>query len=169
MQSYKCPQLPPTLQWEGDVPPSPCTHPKLAMLPPYEKFLATALVCLQLWVQAYCGLQNAWQAGNKWRSLPCKISSNQQRSVIWSSTCWLQQSARVVYKKMEPPQSSSQDITPSTALVLNTGLNISNRPITVMPRLTSQLTVIAALQQNLVSQLKQARVSISSNFVLAVN
>lgn len=73
---------------------------------------------------------------------------------------------------MEPPQSSSQDITPSTALVLNTGLNISNRPVTVTPQIpgsASQLATIAALQQNLVSQLKQAGVSIPSNLVSAIN
>ena len=71
---------------------------------------------------------------------------------------------------MEPPRSCSQDITP--ALVLNTGLNISDRPVTVTPQTpgsASQLATIAALQQNLVSQLKQAGVPIPSNLVSAVN
>ena len=71
---------------------------------------------------------------------------------------------------MEPPRSCSQDITP--ALVLNTGLNISNRPVAVTPQTpgsVSQLATIAALQQNLVSQLKQAGVPIPSNLVSAVN
>ena len=71
---------------------------------------------------------------------------------------------------MEPPRNCSQDITP--ALVLNTGLNISNRPVTVTPQTpgsASQLATIAALQQNLVSQLKQAGVPIPSNLVSAVN
>ena len=72
---------------------------------------------------------------------------------------------------MEPPQSSSssQDSNPSTLLVLNTGVNISNRPVTVMPQLpgsASQLATIAALQQ---SQLKQAGVSIPAKFLSTIN
>ena len=54
---------------------------------------------------------------------------------------------------------------------VNTGLNISNRPVTVTPQipgLASQLATIAALQQNLVSQFKQAGVSIPSNLVSAI-
>ena len=77
-------------------------------------------------------------------------------------------------KKMELLQSSAQDITPSTLLVLNTGLNISNtnRPVTVtsqMPGSASQLATIATLQQNLVSQLKQAGVFIPLNLLSAIN
>lgn len=75
---------------------------------------------------------------------------------------------------MEPPRSSSPNIAPSssTSLVLNTGLNISNsnRPaVTVTPGGSAQLATIAALQQNLVSQLRQAGVTILSNLLSAVN
>ena len=75
---------------------------------------------------------------------------------------------------MEPPRSSSssQDSNPSTSLVLNTGVNISNRPVTVTPQLpgsASQLATIAALQQSLTNQLKQAGVSIPANFLSTIN
>ena len=69
------------------------------------------------------------------------------------------------------PQSSSQ--VPSTSLLVNTGVNISNRPITVAPQISgsapvqSSLATIAALQQRLSNQLKQAGVAIPPNLLSA--
>ena len=78
---------------------------------------------------------------------------------------------------MERPRSGLQNIAPSTPtpLVLNTGLNISssNRPavtVTPIPGGSAELaTTVAALQQNIVSQLRQAGVTIPSNILSSVN
>ena len=68
-----------------------------------------------------------------YRARYCPINSVQsydRARVDWSRARVLHACCRE--KTMEPPRSCSQDITP--ALVLNTGLNISNRPVTVTPQ-----------------------------------